>query len=323
MVRNSEFSLVKEERNKLSFFKIFQGADSSSECMRAIPYNFMSNVSPKDFSYKMVIKARRGGSWEVEISKNTRFHYMEKQGWSHFVIDNGLGENEFVTFTHDGKMRFTVNIYEQSGKEMVLPPKIPSMTPLPLSSGIKKEHGVSGVTDAKKEEQTGESMGGVVRKKKHERTKPNKKEASKKVLNSVETGESSRGKKKADQEPERNKKTKKVKSKKGMDYVPEFKIVIRNSYLKFLAIPKGFVKDYLPSESMSFTFHHANGKKFWKVLCLVRKTRTVFSSGWTKLAREYPLLVGDRCSFKLIKPREFLIEITKKAKEEITMIIDE
>lgn len=87
----------------------------------------MKRIPEKDFSYKMVIKARWGSSWEVEISKNPRFYYMEKLGWNQFVKDNALGENEFVTFTLKGKMCFTVNIYEQHGKELAIPRKPPSM----------------------------------------------------------------------------------------------------------------------------------------------------------------------------------------------------
>lgn len=87
----------------------------------------MRGISDKDFSYKMVIIAQWGSSWEVEVSKNPRFYYMEKLGWNQFVSDNALGENEFITFTHKGKMCFSVNIYEQNGKEIVRPRKPPTM----------------------------------------------------------------------------------------------------------------------------------------------------------------------------------------------------
>lgn len=90
---------------------------------RALPYDFMQNLSDNDLSYKMVIRAEWGSSWEVDISKNPKFYYMEKSGWNQFVSDNALGENEFVTFTHTGLMRFDVNIYNPDGKEIVTPRK--------------------------------------------------------------------------------------------------------------------------------------------------------------------------------------------------------
>ena len=80
----------------------------------------MKNISKEDFSCKMVIRTKRGRSWEVDISMNPRFYYMEKSGWNQFVSDNALGANEFVTFTHNGLMCFNVNIYKESGKEIVL-----------------------------------------------------------------------------------------------------------------------------------------------------------------------------------------------------------
>lgn len=81
----------------------------------------------------MVLKAQWGTSWELEISKNPRFYYMEKRGWDQFVSDNVLGlKNEFITFIHMGKMRFNVNIYEQNGMELLMPRK-----PLTMGSSSK------------------------------------------------------------------------------------------------------------------------------------------------------------------------------------------
>ncbi|CAN6811009.1 unnamed protein product [Brassica oleracea] len=323
---NRGFGRVKDERKNLSFFKIFQSADLFSESMRAMPYNFMKNISKEDFSYKMVIRAQWGSSWEVDISMNPRFYYMEKSGWNQFVTDNALGENEFVTFTHKGLMRFNVNIYGKNGKEIVTPRKPHTTTPFSKllrlilhetneivmknqlvtlmiqTGGIKKEE------DVKKED---ESMGvGVeieVQKKKR----------------AVEVGESSRGaalkKKKAEKPKPSNKKKKMMKRKKVKNGVPEFEITITNSYLKFLAIPKKFEEAYIPDESKVYMIHHSEGKGSWEVFCLVRQTRTIFSSGWCRLAREYPLSVGDRCTFHLVKPDEFVLT-TKKAREEITVI---
>ncbi|KAF8048532.1 hypothetical protein N665_2481s0003 [Sinapis alba] len=316
---NRGFGLVKQERKSLSFFKIFQSAHLSSECMRAIPYNFMKNVSKKDFHYKMVIRAQWGSSWKVDISMNPRFYYMEKSGWNQFVTDNALGENEFVTFTHMGLMCFIVNIYGKNGKEIVTPRKPQTTTPF---SGIKKEEDESSYKYVKKED---ESMGGVeleVEKKKkaaESKTSKTTNKKSKKVVTSVEIGRGAALKNKEDEKHKPSKKKKKIKRGKVKNGVPEFKITITNSYLKFLAIPKMFEDAYIPDESKVYMIHHSEGKGSWEVLCLVRQTRTIFSSGWSRLAREYPLSVGDRCTFHLVKPTEFVLT-SKKAREEITVI---
>ncbi|CAF2100983.1 B3 domain-containing protein At3g17010 [Brassica rapa] len=308
---------IKEERKNLSFFKIFQSADLSSECMRALPYNFMQNLSKEDFSYKMVIRAEWGSSWEVDVSKNPRFYYVEKSGWNQFVSDNALGDNEFITFTHKGSMSFNVNIYGKNGKEIVTPRKPLTATPL---SGVKKEEGERSYKDVKKEEETCESMDGVeveeTTKKAYKTSKKKKKKKSKKVVTHVEVGESSRGRKKKAEKLKTLKKKKIKTVKKG---VPEFEITIRKSYLKFLLLPRVFEEEHIPGESMEYTIHHSEMKCSWNVLCLVRENRTVFSSGWSRLAREFPLKVGDRCTFKLIKPTEFVL-ITKKSRKEITVI---
>ncbi|KAJ0264280.1 B3 domain-containing protein [Hirschfeldia incana] len=314
---NGGFGPIKGERKNLSFFKIFQSADLSSESMRALPYKFMENLSDNDFSYKMVIRAQWGSSWEVDISKNPRLYYMEKSGWNQFVSDNALGENEFVTFTHTGLMHFNVNMYKPSGKEIVTPQKPPPTTPF---SEVKREEGEGSYKDVKKEEETCESVDGVeieATKKKAEASKTSsKKKKSKKVVREV--GESTRGRKKKAEKLKTFKKKKKIK--KGKKGVPEFEITIRKSYLKFLLLPRVFEEEHIPSESTEYTIHrHSKKKSSWNVLCLVRENRTVFSSGWSRLAREFPLKVGDRCTFKLIKPTEFIL-ITKKARKEISVV---
>ncbi|CDY71308.1 BnaAnng36900D [Brassica napus] len=199
MDMNSWFDRVKEDRKNLSFSKTFACADLSSECMRTFPFDLMKSLPKEDLSNKMVIIAKWGSSWEVDISKNPRFYYMEKSGWNQFVRDNALGKNEFVTFTHKGSMCFDVNIYGKDEKEIVRPPTMAS------SSGIKQEQGASmeGVEFEATEKKAEES-----------------KRKIKKVVNPVEIGESSRGVKKV--------KRGRVRVKNG---VPEFEITIKRSGL--------------------------------------------------------------------------------------------
>ncbi|CAH8306237.1 unnamed protein product [Eruca vesicaria subsp. sativa] len=302
---NRGFDRVKEEAKNLSFFKIFQSADLSSESMRALPYEFMKNVSKEDLSNKAVIRAQWGSSWEVDISKNPRFYYMEKSGWNQFVRDNALGADEFVTFTHKGLMCFNVNIYKKDGKEIVVPRKPHKTTPskaFMFKSGIKNEEDGSSYKDVKKEDESMEGIELEVKKKKR----------------AVEIGESSRGAALKKKKDEKHKPSKKIKRKKVKYGVPRFKITLRKSHLKMLAIPKRFKDKYIKNESEVYKIHHSEGKGSWEVLCLVRP-QSIFSSGWLKLAREYPLSFGDRCTFNLVKPDEFVLT-SKKAREEIIVI---
>ncbi|CDY64647.1 BnaAnng19510D [Brassica napus] len=293
MDMNNWFDRVKEDRKNLSFSKTFACADLSSECMRTFPFDLMKSLPKENLANKMVIIAKWGSSWEVDISKNPRFYYMEKSGWNQFVRDNALGKNEFVTFTHKGSMCFDVNIYGKDEKEVVRPPTMAS------SSGIKQEQGAS--------------MEGVefeATEKKAEESK--KKIKIKKVVNSVEIGESSRGVKKV--------KRGRVRVKNG---VPEFEMTIKRSGLGHVTIPNLF-KKHIPNEQTMFTIHSkGSGGGSWEVWCLVREAQATFSRGWSKLAREYPLEIGDKCTLQLIKPNECVLTIdSNKAKEEEITVID-
>ncbi|KAL0697574.1 hypothetical protein Bca4012_053696 [Brassica carinata] len=291
----------------LSFFKIFQGEDLSSESMRAFPYDFIRNVPQNDYSSNMVIRTQWGLSWEVKVSMNPRFHYMEKRGWNQFVSDNALGDRELVTFTHTGLMCFDVNIYEENGKEVVTPRSPWTMASL---SGIKKEVGESSNKDVKNAEKTG----GI--------KKEVGESSNKDVKKAEEIGESTRvakfkSKRSEEGETSKKKKKKKIKSHNVEHTVaPVFSVTITTSYLlKFVLIPRLFTEEYIPSRSKRVTIHHSDGKRSWKVLCLVRETRATFSSGWVKLAREYPLSVGDICTFKFINPTEFHLVVSKNVEE--------
>ena len=46
---------------------------------------------------------------------------MEKDGWDQFLSDNGLGDDELLTFTHKGNMCFNVSIYQINCLEMLRP----------------------------------------------------------------------------------------------------------------------------------------------------------------------------------------------------------
>ncbi|XP_024016605.1 B3 domain-containing protein At2g35310 [Eutrema salsugineum] len=137
MATNSDFLMCKEERKNESFFKVLQGADIYSENMRAIPYDFMRSVSEHELSGKMKIRAQWGSSWDIGISKNPRFYFMEKSGWEKFVRENYLGEDDFLTFTHKGKMCFNVKIFKKDGLEMICPQQ--SMAFFASSSQVKRE----------------------------------------------------------------------------------------------------------------------------------------------------------------------------------------
>lgn len=58
------------------------------------------------------------------------------------------------------------------------------------------------------------------------------------------------------------------------------------------------------------------GKDSWDVLFLVTDAQSRFSAGWSRLSRELGLVVGDVCTFKLIKPTEMLVKVSRHDDED-------
>ncbi|KAL9299596.1 B3 domain-containing protein [Arabidopsis thaliana] len=290
MGTNAGYLRCKEERKNESFFKVVQSINLSSENKRALPHDFSRSFTDKELSRKMKIRAQWGNSWEVGISKNPRFYFMEKSGWEKFVRDNALGNSELLTFTHKGKMHFTVNIFKLDGKEMMQPPQSRSF--FASSSRIKTEQEENDI----KEEVVVSSNRGQT------------------------TAAESKGRKlnlgkRAAKESQSSKRTEKVVRARS-DYAgassstaAAFTILFKQGYLVFLRIPNSVSKDQVPDEKTVFKIHHPNGKKSWNVVYLERFG--AFSGGWRRVVKEYPLAVGDTCKFTFIKPKELLLVVSK------------
>ncbi|KAL1195539.1 B3 domain-containing protein [Cardamine amara subsp. amara] len=256
MVTNIGFGQIMDEADNAGFFKILRPEDLSSEVMRGIPCHFIKSISEKDFSTKMVLKSSWGSSWSIKISSNASFYYMEKSGWDKFLSNNGLGNNEFLTFTHKGNMCFTVDIYQVDTMELLKPCK--STTIASCSCRNKREQGKKFYKDVEMEE----------------------------IESSSEAETSSR--------------------------VPEFFLTIKKSYLLFLGIPKLFQDMHMPNETTMFKLHDPKGNKSWEVMYKINGTQSRFAAGWIRLAKELPLVIGDVCTFKLIKPTEMLLNVSRK-----------
>ncbi|KAF8069809.1 hypothetical protein N665_1131s0008 [Sinapis alba] len=260
---------------------------------RMIPHDIIRSISDNSSSFKMVLKVPWGSSWTVKISKNPSFHYMEDDGWNQFVNDNALGENEYLTFTHEENMRFNVSIYEPDGMERFIPRE--SAT-IPSSSGMmnKREQREGVYKHMKKEEivSSSDSSYHSLRKAQGKKQELN--------LGKKKAEESKKPKKKVDCDLEAG----------TSSLVPEFSITIKKSHLVFLGVPKAFVEMHMPKKTKWFKIH-PEGKDAWDVLFLVTDVQSRFSAGWSRVSRELGLLLGDVCTFKLIKPTEMLVKVSR------------
>lgn len=76
-----------------------------------------------------------------------------------------------------------------------------------------------------------------------------------------------------------------------------------------------FVEMHMPKKTKWFKIR-PEGKDSWDVLFLVTDTQSRFSAGWSRLSRELGLVIGDFCTFKLIKPTEMLVKVSRHDDDE-------
>ncbi|EOA22941.1 hypothetical protein CARUB_v10003677mg [Capsella rubella] len=302
MVKNRAFGEIMDDGDKPGFFKILRRATLSSETMRGIPLNFIRSISEKQLSAKMVLKVSWGSSWAIRISRNPRFYFMEKKGWDQFLSDNSLGNDEFLTFTHKGNMCFAVDIYQIDGKELLRQRR--SATTVASSSGRnKREQRKNIYKHVKREEveswsessypghESAESIG-------------RRQKLSSKTREAEETEKSKKKKMKVDNICDDSEDD-------TMSLVPEFSITIKKSYLIFLGIPKLFEELHMPKVTTMFKIHDPEGENSWNVMFKITGVQSRFSAGWIRLAKDLSLVVGDVCTFTLIKPTEMLVKVSR------------
>ncbi|CAH8271466.1 unnamed protein product [Arabidopsis lyrata] len=288
-MKNRAFGQIMDDAENPGFFKILRPADLSSEIMRGIPLNFIKSISDEEFSHKMVLKVSWGSSWPIKICRNPSFYFMEKKGWDQFLSDNGLGNNEFLTFTHQGNMCFSVDIYQIDGKELLTPRR--SATIASSSGRNKREQRKNIYEDVKKEEEieswSESSYPGL---KAAESTGRRQKHVTKKKKKMTMCNDSEDD---------------------NVSLVPEFTLTIKKSYLFFLGVPKMFEELHMPREATMFKIHDPEGKRSWDVMYKLAGTQSRFCAGWIRLAKELGLVIGDVCTFTLIKPTEMLVKVSK------------
>ncbi|PRQ23297.1 putative transcription factor B3-Domain family [Rosa chinensis] len=104
------------EKKRPTFFQLIHPR-LTTEHLR-IPPKFTLKYIAKDLSERATLKLERSSecSWSVIVRKSGRDVYF-KDGWQEFLRDNSLGDKEFLVFIYDGKMRFSVKIFNKNGCE--------------------------------------------------------------------------------------------------------------------------------------------------------------------------------------------------------------
>ncbi|KAJ0259237.1 B3 DNA binding domain-containing protein [Hirschfeldia incana] len=139
MAGNRAFGRHQEDMNKTSFFKILADEDLSSESMRLIPHEFWRRSEGKNLPSKVALKVAWGSSWPVNLTTFMGYYLMERKGWEKFLNDNHLGDDEFLTFTNDGKNCITVDIFQKNCIEILKPLKEEMSCADPVIAESKKK----------------------------------------------------------------------------------------------------------------------------------------------------------------------------------------
>ncbi|XP_024166634.1 B3 domain-containing protein Os01g0723500 isoform X1 [Rosa chinensis] len=104
------------EEKKPSFFKVILPG-YSTEHLR-FPPRFLRKHIVNKLSKRATLKLKRSPewSWKVEVRKSGGDVYL-KDGWQEFLRDACLGDKEFLVFIYNGKMRFSIKVYDKNGCE--------------------------------------------------------------------------------------------------------------------------------------------------------------------------------------------------------------
>ncbi|ONK69768.1 uncharacterized protein A4U43_C05F26510 [Asparagus officinalis] len=106
----------KKEGNELQrkphFFKVLIG---EFKLRLKMPPNFLKHIS-NEASQKAMLEGPNGCSWPVEITRSFDGTFISS-GWSKFVEDHSLKEQEFLVFRYNGNMHFSIQVFDTTACE--------------------------------------------------------------------------------------------------------------------------------------------------------------------------------------------------------------
>ncbi|KAK9942245.1 hypothetical protein M0R45_007921 [Rubus argutus] len=104
-----------EKQQQPSFFKIMFPS-YSTEHLR-IPPKFLRHID-YELSKRATLKLKRSSvySWNVKVIRSGRDVYF-KDGWQEFLRDTSLGDKEVLVFIYNGKMCFSIKIFDKNACE--------------------------------------------------------------------------------------------------------------------------------------------------------------------------------------------------------------
>ncbi|MQM10579.1 hypothetical protein Taro_043471, partial [Colocasia esculenta] len=268
-------------------------------------------------------------TWHVNL-KNVSGIMFFGDGWEDFVEENLLEEYDLLLFKYKGNSQFKVTIFDKSGCEKTSAYLIKECNHPRTSKGSVK--GTSASEDSISVLPTHrprcpvidltvmESNSSGPQKKKHQNKRRHKKPKVESDSSSMQPDEShdrnTRSERGAfvkssygnfllsNRRPVTQEEIEKA-SKRAMEFQsdnPFFWKPMKATHVYrgfFMAVPKEFAAEYLPSEKAKVTLRTPHGKERWVVSFRKEKCSYGFSGDWRKFVQDNHLEEGDACVFEL------------------------
>lgn len=83
--------------------------------LKTVPRKFLTHIL-KELSERAILKLKGSSdySWTVNVTKTPKGAVRFNGGWQEFLKDNSLGHGDFLVFTYDGKMQFSIDIFDNT-----------------------------------------------------------------------------------------------------------------------------------------------------------------------------------------------------------------
>ncbi|KAM1793434.1 hypothetical protein ACFX12_037180 [Malus domestica] len=105
--------MSKEEKKKPTFVQIICKGFNTEKL--TVPRKFLTHIM-KELYERATLKLKGSSeySWTVNVTKTPKGAVRFNAGWQEFLKDNSLGHGNFLMFTYDGKMQFSIDIYDKT-----------------------------------------------------------------------------------------------------------------------------------------------------------------------------------------------------------------
>ncbi|KAM2731993.1 hypothetical protein FF1_034606 [Malus domestica] len=102
-----------KEEKKPTFFQIICKGFNTEKL--TVPRKFLTHIL-KELSERAILKLKGSSdySWTVNVTKTPKGAVRFNGGWQEFLKDNSLGHGDFLVFTYDGKMQFSIDIFDNT-----------------------------------------------------------------------------------------------------------------------------------------------------------------------------------------------------------------